>query len=95
MQLPGYARRTAEGGCPHMEIPLHGVGPFRLYISDADDQAFAKCRRCPRDCIECYRNITGVEQTVQLRPARAQLFCHRLLGLLLFAPNTLHSMGNV
>ena len=44
--------RTDECVRPYVDLWLHGIGPFRLYIGDADDEALAKRSRCPRDGIQ-------------------------------------------
>ena len=59
--------------------------PIPLHIRNANDQTLPDRSRCPGHRIKCHGNISRVEQTVQLRPARPKLLCHHLLRFLLLA----------
>src|SRR2546427_10348483 len=59
------------------ELQLCALG---FHIGNTNDDALAKRLGCPRDRIERYRDVPRVEQAIQLRPARVELPCHRLVA---------------
>src|ERR1022692_4997583 len=56
---------------------------FRFHVRDADDQALSKRPRRATHRIEGHRSIPGIEKTIQLRSAGAELLGPGLFGFLL------------
>jgi hypothetical protein len=55
-----------------------------FHVGHAKDYTFTKRPRRGSDRIQGHGYIPGIEQPIQLRPARVKLLRHRLLSLLLF-----------